>query len=279
MVSMVVFESRLEGSNCGVSRSVIRQSEFLEDLVPDVPRIFSIFGVIVGRLVAEQGIPMGFLADICQPLVDSPSRVPQAPKLLKPVFEEVLRADADAAPGLWEESELDLKSFWPGATGTDEAIAEWIQSNGLEAMFSGSGDADADGSAEVAEDALKQFIADAQSEPDALAPARLTSLLEALGAEQLASESVVSQIVGAVVRNAAQRTAQAQPEPPAPSREQYSEQRDTIKNHQKALMDLLPAEKSALRSVACSAIQDVCEELGYPSRGFSLSGVPLFPLD
>lgn len=60
-----------------LEKCLFRQAEMLEDLVPDAPKVYSIFGVIVAHLMLNQATSMTFLADICQPLVDSPSRVPQ----------------------------------------------------------------------------------------------------------------------------------------------------------------------------------------------------------
>jgi hypothetical protein len=63
----------------------------LEDFVPDAPKVFSIFGVIVARLIVNQCLPMASLIDICQPLVDSPSKVPQGSLLF--LFLRVACAD------------------------------------------------------------------------------------------------------------------------------------------------------------------------------------------
>lgn len=60
-----------------LEKCLMRQSEMLEDLVPDAPLVFNIFGVIVGQLVARNAVPMAMVADLCQALVDSPSKVPQ----------------------------------------------------------------------------------------------------------------------------------------------------------------------------------------------------------
>lgn len=196
-----------------------------------------------------------------------------APKLLKPFFDEILRTEPEAAPGLWEESELDLKSFWPGATGTDEAVSDWIKTNGFEAVFAGASAEDlspAEGeegvNPEEAQAELQQLLADAQADPSTVDAARLGALMEALSPEQLASEELVEGVVAAVVKNAAEQTSQAQPNPPDPTREHYAKQRDIVSQHQSSLSVLLNGDQPALRRRALSAIQGVCQELNYPSR-------------
>ncbi|KAI9019840.1 hypothetical protein DFJ74DRAFT_674672 [Hyaloraphidium curvatum] len=267
-----------------LEKCLSRQAEMLEDLVPDAPKVFSIFGVIVARLILHQGIQPALLADLCQPLVDSPSRVPQAPKLLKPVFDEILRVEPESAAAMWDESELELKSFWPGTTGTDEVINEWIASNGFEPIFKGAPPPDAeDGedvpdeegspaveddrpSPEEAEAGLKELFGEAQTDPNVLDPERVRVLFECLSAEQLGSEAWIGQLVPAVVRLAAAQTGQALAEPESPTREHYSRQREIVGSFQDVLAAILPAEQPQLRGQALSSIQSVCQDLGYPSQ-------------
>lgn len=196
------------------------------------------------------------------------------------MLDEILRVEPESAAALWDEAELDLKSFWPGSTGTDEAIESWTQLNGFEPVFAGAsneevspsgedaedGEVDEGPSPEEAEAELRQVLAEAQSDTAALDSARIGGLVELMMPEQLASEDLVNQLVVGVVRTAAEKTSQAQPDPPAPSREHYSQQRDVVSQYQSSLALLLPGDQPALRRQTLSTIQAVCQDLSYPSR-------------
>jgi hypothetical protein len=63
--------------------ALLRQSEVLEDLVSDIPKIFGIFGTITARILAGGAFEPEKLLDIAQPLIDSPSKTPSGMFLLR----------------------------------------------------------------------------------------------------------------------------------------------------------------------------------------------------
>ncbi|TPX32771.1 hypothetical protein SeLEV6574_g08438 [Synchytrium endobioticum] len=112
-----------------------RHVEAIEDISVDVPEIFKNVAILLSRLLYTGAIRLSQIPLICSGIIDSPARIPPAPKLLgETLYETKKEYGPDtyntlikAITSSGNEAGFDLRELFPGNKRSDVVATEFLE--------------------------------------------------------------------------------------------------------------------------------------------------------